>query len=184
MAERSSGTRLSRWSERKLEVKAREQAEGPPDQVPAPVDGGGDADGDALPELPDIDTLDKDSDYSMFMDARVPEELQRLALRKLWSTDPVYANLDGLNDYDPGHMKFLEQISETAQRLINEALNKEDAEKAESDTLTEDETPDPGSDVEAEISAPDADGNRSDGIAEYADVEDMDDPDDIEPSKS
>jgi hypothetical protein len=30
----------------------------------------------------------------------VPETLRRKALRKLWRLNPVFANLDGLNDYD------------------------------------------------------------------------------------
>ncbi|MEE9194622.1 MAG: DUF3306 domain-containing protein, partial [Alphaproteobacteria bacterium] len=45
-------------------------------------------------------TLDKDSDYSVFMKEGVPEQLKKLALRKLWRSDPVFAVLDGLNDYD------------------------------------------------------------------------------------
>jgi hypothetical protein len=30
----------------------------------------------------------------------VPEQLRKRALRKLWRLNPVFANLDGLNDYD------------------------------------------------------------------------------------
>ena len=51
-------------------------------------------------ELPDIASLDKDSDFSVFLRQGVPEELRRRALRVLWRSDPVLANLDGLNDYD------------------------------------------------------------------------------------
>ena len=51
-------------------------------------------------ELPDIDSLDKDSDFSAFLRQGVPEEIRRQALRVLWRSDPVLANLDGLNDYD------------------------------------------------------------------------------------
>jgi hypothetical protein len=51
-------------------------------------------------ELPDIASLDKDSDFSAFLRQGVPEELRRRALRVLWRSDPVLANLDGLNDYD------------------------------------------------------------------------------------
>jgi hypothetical protein len=50
--------------------------------------------------LPDIDSLDKDSDFSVFLRQGVPEEIRRRALRVLWRSDPVLANLDGLNDYD------------------------------------------------------------------------------------
>ncbi len=34
------------------------------------------------------------------MKKNVPEALRRAALRKLWKSDPILANLDGLNDYD------------------------------------------------------------------------------------
>ena len=50
-------------------------------------------------ELPPIETLGKDSDYTPFMRADVPDALRNEALRKLWRSDPVFANLDGLVDY-------------------------------------------------------------------------------------
>jgi len=51
-------------------------------------------------ELPPIESLDYDSDFSPYFRPGVPEALQQQALRKLWRTNPVLANLDGLNDYD------------------------------------------------------------------------------------
>ena len=54
----------------------------------------------AAEDLPDIESLDKDSDYTPFMQEGVPDELKNLALRALWRSDPVLANLDGLNDYE------------------------------------------------------------------------------------
>lgn len=50
-------------------------------------------------DLPDIDSLDKDSDYSVFMSDKVSDALRNRALRKLWLSDPVLANVDGLVDY-------------------------------------------------------------------------------------
>jgi hypothetical protein len=52
------------------------------------------------PNLPPIDDLTADSDYTMFLAEKVPEVIRRAALRKLWRSDPVFANLDRLNDYD------------------------------------------------------------------------------------
>jgi hypothetical protein len=49
--------------------------------------------------LPSIETLGKDSDYTPFMRSNVPDALRNAALRKLWLSDPVFANLDGLVDY-------------------------------------------------------------------------------------
>ncbi len=48
----------------------------------------------------DYEALDYDSDYTQFMAKNVPEFVRRKALRALWNSDPVFANLDGLNDYD------------------------------------------------------------------------------------
>lgn len=51
-------------------------------------------------EAIDIDAMDYDADFTPFMRAGVPDVLRRRALRKLWSTNPILANLDGMNDYD------------------------------------------------------------------------------------
>lgn len=51
-------------------------------------------------DLPDIADLNADSDFSAFLREGVSEEIRRKALRVLWRSDPVLANLDGLNDYD------------------------------------------------------------------------------------
>ncbi len=51
-------------------------------------------------ELPDIDSLNADSDFTPFLKKGVPEELKNRALRKLWRVNPVFGHLDGLNDYD------------------------------------------------------------------------------------
>ena len=39
-------------------------------------------------------------DFSAFMSRAVPEHLRRRALRKLWVSNPVLANLDGLCDHN------------------------------------------------------------------------------------
>jgi len=46
------------------------------------------------------DLLGPGDDFGAFLRDAVPEHLRRLALRRLWRTNPVLANLDGLNDYD------------------------------------------------------------------------------------
>lgn len=64
---------------------------------------GASADGERMlseEDLPDIDSLSYGSDFSAFLQKNVPEHLHRLALRKLWTSNPVLANVDGLNDYD------------------------------------------------------------------------------------
>ncbi|RJF84425.1 DUF3306 domain-containing protein [Azospirillum cavernae] len=54
---------------------------------------------DPLADLPSVEDLTAESDFTPFLRADVPEDLHRQALRKLWTSDPVYANDDGLKDY-------------------------------------------------------------------------------------
>jgi len=79
---------LDEISEKSEIVAGEEQAEIADEDLPIPED------------LPDIETLDKDSDFTLFMRKGTPEHLKRLALRKLFQSDPALAVLDGLNDYD------------------------------------------------------------------------------------
>ena len=92
---------LRRWSERKAQAREEKEVEAAEQVLPpeAPAEGDETVPEVTAAQLPDIDGLDKDSDYSVFMVKGVPEHLKRLALRKLWLSDPVLANLDGLVDY-------------------------------------------------------------------------------------
>lgn len=99
---------LSRWARRKRAAGA--EAKAPGDDRPAaktvaravtepPAAAGGEP--TVEPEaLPDPDTFTLDMDFTVFMRAGVPEAMRRRALRRLWRLNPVFANLDGLNDYD------------------------------------------------------------------------------------
>jgi hypothetical protein len=40
--------------------------------------------------LPDIESLTKDADFTVFMRPGVPDEVRVKALRRLWTLDPVY----------------------------------------------------------------------------------------------
>ncbi len=78
-----------------------------------------------LPDLPPIESLDKDSDFSVFMTQGVPEELRRLALRKLWRLTPGVP--DGLDDYDEDYSivgvvaETVSSVSKAGQRMTDEA---------------------------------------------------------------
>jgi len=50
-------------------------------------------------ELPDPDSMVEGDDFSAFLKTTVPERLRVRALRRLWTTNPVLANLDGLLEY-------------------------------------------------------------------------------------
>lgn len=101
------GSFLKRWSDRKANA-AVEQAEPSPesitgaDPVEPPVDGDAAVAEEAPPPVTeaDLEGLTYESDYTKFMGDQVPDALRRRALRQLWRSDPILANLDGLCDYD------------------------------------------------------------------------------------
>lgn len=91
---------LSRWSRLKRKDGQAKEASAPPAPVqdapaPAPIP----EEGEPPPDLPDIASLTKDSDFTVFLRAGVPEHLQRDALRALWKSDPIFSHQDGLTDY-------------------------------------------------------------------------------------
>src|SRR5437899_1158907 len=89
---------LARWS--RLKQAERDKALRPYPAAPASVPAyTPDPPADQLEDLPALESLTKDSDFRAFMRPGVPEELRNQALRKLWGSDPVYANLDGLLEY-------------------------------------------------------------------------------------
>lgn len=47
----------------------------------------------------DFEKLDYESDYTQFMGKDVTSDARHKALRKLWISNPVLANMDGLDDY-------------------------------------------------------------------------------------
>ena len=55
---------------------------------------------DPTADLPPVETLDEDSDYTGFLRDGVPEALKNAALRRLWRSSPLFAFRDGLDDYD------------------------------------------------------------------------------------
>jgi len=90
------GDFLQRWSQRKAQARvatqpqakeadsqARDAGTGPPAEAPGDED------------MPPLETLDQDSDYSGFLSPRVSEELRRLALRKLFH-GPKFNITDGM----------------------------------------------------------------------------------------
>jgi hypothetical protein len=100
-----------RWSERKAAARRQSRKDDAPSAAPEPeaADAAAPASESPTPTptsapvdpetLPDPETLTADSDFAPFLRDGVPEELQRVALRRLWRLDPVLANLDGLVDY-------------------------------------------------------------------------------------
>ena len=95
---------LSRWSRRKRSVAEEEST--PADPAPLttsePEEPQTQEEEDALLSqlnLPAPESLKPGDDFSAFMADGVPQFLRKRALRILWRSNPVLANLDGLNDY-------------------------------------------------------------------------------------
>ena len=100
-------SRLSRWSKRKIastRPSAIEAGEaGTPPSATAEQQARRAAELAAnreAAEAVDLDELDSDSDYSVFLKEGVPELLKKRAMSVLWRSNPVLANVDGLVDYD------------------------------------------------------------------------------------
>jgi hypothetical protein len=107
---------LSRWSRKKNESRVEEKAPPPtatePVETPAPT---------KLPELPDVETLTAQSDFSLFMQEGVPDELRSKALKKLWASDPFFNTTDGLDLYTDDR-SFLPPLPEEAVAALKKAL--------------------------------------------------------------
>lgn len=86
---------LRRWARRKQAAKVQPVMPVPAsDVLPNAVQ----AD-EPTPVLPDLDTLDAGSDYSVFLQRGVPAELQRLALQRAWSSDAAITEFRGMAEY-------------------------------------------------------------------------------------
>jgi hypothetical protein len=101
---------LSRWARLKREARLPEAQAPEPETILHDDDGRALSPDEArqkietenreLAEAVDIESLDYSSDYTLFLKKGVTDALKRQALRKLWTSDPVLACVDGLNDYD------------------------------------------------------------------------------------
>jgi hypothetical protein len=126
---------LARWSRRKRgDPETRAAEERPPASPSSPAETSGTPAGTSSaaetpshPDLPPLETLNKDSDYTVFMQAGVPEAMRQQALRKLWTSDPVLANLDGLLEYgedfraafvNPGVVKTLYRVGKGMRDVL------------------------------------------------------------------
>lgn len=159
-------SRTDFWSRRKAAVQEEEARITPPVVTEAQAP-------DTRPDdeiladlgLPDPDSLGQGDDFKAFMQAAVPDHLRRRALRRLWVSNPVLANLDNLVDYAEDYtdaatvlpdMKTAYQVGKGMLRHIEELARQAEAEDAPEAMPTEpDETPEP--DCAPVCDAPDTD---------------------------
>jgi hypothetical protein len=121
--------RLSRWSRRKQASRATQSEPDNPvaaatmepetdEQTPQPL---------TDEDMPPLEILTEESDYTGFLSPKVSDELRKLALRKLFHGSQ-FNICDGLDDYDEDFTKFAKLgdviTAEMRQRAQLEALKK------------------------------------------------------------
>ena len=93
------------WSRRKAAVAAEEAKDAAETQERARAETTAEleakTDEEILDELglPDPSTLKPGDDFAAFLKDAVPDRIKKVALRKLWTSNPILANVDGLLDY-------------------------------------------------------------------------------------
>jgi hypothetical protein len=137
---------LRRWSRRKADVRSGVEVEQNPSSAGAEAAGppgpGGEPGAEAgqAVELPDLDTLGEDSDYSAFMSPGVDADLRRKALRKLFSS-PKFNVIDDMDDYCGDFTRFeglggivtadmkhhVERLARAAEKALDDAGQPETA---------------------------------------------------------
>jgi hypothetical protein len=159
MEENANENRLSRWSRRKLQTLEQTQQEDlvsdldklensvhlsesaiteeiesleqEPDQ-PVLTDA----------DMPSVETLNSESDFSMFMSSGVTDKLRNLALKQLFKA-PLFNIRDGLDEYDEDYT-FFEKLGDTVtcdmkHQMEMEALKKEEKQAEEAAALEADD---------------------------------------------
>ncbi len=120
-----------------------------------------------LPDLPPIESLGKNSDFSVFMKQGVPEKLQRLALRKLWRLTASVP--DGLDDYDEDYT-IVEMVAErvsSGNKIRQGMAGTEDEEaSAEGQEAEQKRAPCQAGEEDAEAEKTTDTSHESDGAAE------------------
>ncbi len=209
MSSRDDGF-LSRWAKRKVQVREAEQRDAQRRDTELAPQAGDDAGlapaADAQPpvadetardvppddetrqrwieelEAIDIDRLTYDHDFTIFMKSWVPGPLRQRALRKLWTTNPALAVLDGLNDYDLDYTDAAMQAGKVASSYLpgrGYAVLEEAVEKLAGTSSDEDDGDGAGEDDLPEFAGgepgpPDSRGQPDgvDGAAPDTDAED------------
>lgn len=178
--ERSGGGFLSRWSERKLALRdgatiiddspteevARQQA---PIATDDPMPDAQPAEAPTDADMPPLEDLDADSDYSGFLSEGVSEALRNQALKKLFFSGPFNV-VDGLDDYADDFTQFAalgdivtaemrHRIEEAAKRVAEagEGLADTGTEAAEASDTTLAES---GEEPAVSTTTPDAEGQE------------------------
>ncbi len=133
---------LDRWSRLK-ETGEPPEAEAPLVEAEKPEEPEVDerSDEEILVELglPDPDDLTLGDDVTGFMSKAVPDRLRRRALRQLWRTNPVLANVDGLVEYGEDYtdsamvVENMQTLYQVGKGMFVEPEEPEEVEEDEND---------------------------------------------------
>ena len=176
---------LRRWARRKREVARENRAvdeareRGASRDLPEAVHVGREPTGDASEpaiveenvladeDMPPLDSLDENSDYSGFLSSGVSEGLRRRALRKLFSS-AVFNIPDGLDDYDDDFTSF----AALGDIVTSDMRHQAEVEAERERQARADAEPTAGSDAEPTAESDDESGRDEEGrLAEAGDAE-------------
>jgi len=173
------------WSRRKAAVQAEQEAEAARARAREEAISAAESaekqaektDAELLEELglPEPESLGPGDDFSAFLSKAVPEHLRKRALRRLWTTNPVLANLDGLVDYDDDFtgkgaaIEALKTAYEVGRGVVTRLADNSDApvtsrpapvEKVEATLIAEETAPPEPADVDIVESEPEQPAQR------------------------
>ncbi len=152
-------------TEEKADSLPAEAEHGVDQEKDASTDGVLNAEETAIAEemnLPEIESLEKESDYTVFLKDGVPEKLRRLALRKLWSSNPLFGFRDGLNDYDEDFTVLSDYVYNTAaMKDVSELKTQGEGEPEPSEGEEKQQVKQPDETQQAET-VPESDGKTED----------------------
>lgn len=166
---------LRRWSRRKHAAQGRKaepdegtsDAAAPQSEDAAPVPASADEPATSAPaettdaDLPPVETLTPDSDYSQFMSPKVSDSLRQTALRKLFGLTQFNVR-DGLDDYDEDYTQF-RSLGDTVTADMRYHAERRAAKAREEQQASAEKTA--ADEPAAESAEPDADGAAEPGPA-------------------
>ena len=127
------------WSRRKAAAAAEARAEAQAaedareEELRREIEEKTDAEALAELNLPDPETMRRGDDFSAFMAKAVPERLRRRALRRLWTSNPVLANLDELLEYGEDYtdaatvVENMQTVYKLGKGMLAQEMPEEDA---------------------------------------------------------
>jgi hypothetical protein len=109
-------------------------------------------------EAVDLEKVEYGFDFSVFMKRGVPDLLRKKALQKFFNSNPVLANLDGLNDYDEDYNNPLHMVYKSswdvgrgflteAEKLLQQATGRLTRDEPAPEVATTDATEEPDADA-------------------------------------